>query len=58
MDSAPSPPIEPTPEPIYVQLMSKHQRHLYSYIRSLVPTHADADDVLQEASLTLWGKTE
>lgn len=48
----------PTPEPAYVQLISKHQRHLHSYIRTLVPTHADADDVMQETSLTLWQKRE
>lgn len=43
-------------EAAFVQLMAKYQRHLHSFIRSLVPTYADVDDVLQETSLALWEK--
>lgn len=56
--SAESTPDNPLSEAAYVQLLSKHQRHLNSFIRSLVPTHADADDVLQETSLALWEKRQ
>lgn len=48
----------PLSEAVFVQLLSKHQRHLSSFIRSLVPTHADADDVMQETSLALWEKRQ
>lgn len=44
------------PEAAFVQLMAKHQRHLHSFIKSLVPTYADVDDILQETSLALWEK--
>ena len=39
-----------------VQLMMKHQRRLFAYIMTLVPTRADAEDILQEASLTICEK--
>jgi len=39
-----------------VQLMIKHQRRLFAYIMTLVPTRADAEDILQEASLTICEK--
>lgn len=38
--------------------MAKHQRHLHSFIKSLVPSYADADDILQETSLALWEKRD
>ena len=37
---------------------SKHQAQLYAYICSLVPSFADADDILQETSLALWENFE
>lgn len=40
----------------FVGLLVKHQQSLYSYIRTLVPQHADAEDVLQQVSLVLWRK--
>ncbi len=39
-----------------VQLMMKHQRKLFGYILTLVPSRSDADDILQEASLTICEK--
>lgn len=47
---------EPPPSTLFVQLFAKHQSALHSFIGSLVPTKADADDVLQETSLALWKK--
>ena len=39
-----------------VQLMMKYQRKLFGYILTLVPSRADAEDILQEASLTICEK--
>lgn len=39
-----------------VQLMMKHQRRLFGYILTLVPSRADAEDILQETSLTICEK--
>jgi RNA polymerase sigma-70 factor (ECF subfamily) len=39
-----------------VQLMMLHQRKLFGYILTLVPSRADAEDILQEASLTICEK--
>ena len=37
-------------------LMTRHQRRIYSYIYTLVPRRADADDILQETSLVICEK--
>jgi RNA polymerase sigma-70 factor (ECF subfamily) len=39
-----------------VQLMMKYQRKLFGYILTLVPSRSDAEDILQEASLTICEK--
>ncbi len=39
-----------------VQLMMKNQRKIFAYVLTLVPTRADAEDILQEASLTICEK--
>ena len=39
-----------------VQLMMKYQRRLFAYIHTLVPSRSDADDILQETSLTICEK--
>jgi len=39
-----------------VQLMMKYQRRLFAYIHTLVPSRSDAEDILQEASLTICEK--
>jgi RNA polymerase sigma-70 factor (ECF subfamily) len=43
-------------EPSFVQELTASQRRLYGYILSLVPSPAEADDVLQETNLALWRK--
>ena len=40
----------------FVQLYSRYQRAIYGYIYTMVPHHADAEDLLSETSLTLWEK--
>jgi RNA polymerase sigma-70 factor (ECF subfamily) len=40
----------------FIRLFSLHTSSLYTYIRILVPNRADAEDVFQETSRTLWEK--
>jgi RNA polymerase sigma-70 factor (ECF subfamily) len=40
----------------FVRLFSLHTNSVYSYIHVLVPGHADAEDIFQETSRTLWEK--
>ncbi len=35
---------------------TRHQHSVHVYVRALVPNKSDADDVMQEVSLTLWSK--
>ncbi len=39
-----------------VQLMMKYQRRIFAYVHTLVPSRSDAEDILQEASLTICEK--
>ena len=41
---------------VFVELLTQHQRKLYSYIYSLIPNVTDSDDLLQETNLVLWNK--
>jgi RNA polymerase sigma-70 factor (ECF subfamily) len=41
---------------LFVQELTNGQRGLYSYILSLVPSPAEADDILQESNLVLLRK--
>lgn len=41
---------------LFLRLFLQNQRRLYAYIFTLLPNRADADDVLQEASLVMWDK--
>jgi RNA polymerase sigma-70 factor (ECF subfamily) len=41
---------------LFLRLFLQHERRLYAYIVTLLPNRADADDVLQEASLVMWDK--
>src|SRR5262245_11445724 len=41
---------------IFLRLFLQNERRLYAYILTLLPHRADADDVLQEASLVMWDK--
>jgi RNA polymerase sigma-70 factor (ECF subfamily) len=38
----------------FVRLLAAHQRRVFVYIAGLVPTAADADEILQETNLVLW----
>ena len=40
----------------FVRLFSLYAKSVYSYIHVLVPTHADAEDLFQETSRTMWQK--
>jgi RNA polymerase sigma-70 factor, ECF subfamily len=40
----------------FTALVREHGRSIYGHIRTLVPHCADADDVFQETSRTLWEK--
>lgn len=40
----------------FMQLYTRFHRQLYVYIATLVPNPLDAQDLLQETSLTLWKK--
>jgi RNA polymerase sigma-70 factor (ECF subfamily) len=40
----------------FLRFFLQNQRRLYAYILTLVANRADADDVLQEASLVMWDK--
>ncbi len=39
-----------------VQLLMKYQRRIFAYIHTLVPSRSDAEDILQEACLTICEK--
>ena len=41
---------------VFLRLFLQNGRRLYAYILTLLPNRADADDVLQEASLVMWDK--
>jgi RNA polymerase sigma-70 factor (ECF subfamily) len=40
----------------FLRLFLQNERRLYAYIFTLMPNRADAEDVLQEASLVMWDK--
>ncbi len=40
----------------FLRLFLTNQRAILCYIRSMVPAVQDADDILQETSITLWSK--
>jgi RNA polymerase sigma-70 factor (ECF subfamily) len=41
---------------LFLRLFLQNERRLYAYILTLLPNRADADDMLQEASLAMWDK--
>lgn len=41
---------------LFLRLFLQNERRLYAYVLTLLPHRADADDVLQETSLTMWDK--
>jgi len=42
----------------FTRLLAKHQSRIYSYIYTIMPNSADADEVFQETSVVLWRKFE
>jgi RNA polymerase sigma-70 factor, ECF subfamily len=40
----------------FVQLLAEHQRGVQAYVWTLVGNRDDADDIMQEASVSLWRK--
>src|SRR5947207_1672229 len=40
----------------FLRLFLQNERRLFGYVLTLLPNRADADDVLQEASLVMWDK--
>lgn len=44
----------PRDEELFLRCLAREQRRLYHYVYSLVPNAADADDVLQEATIVMW----
>lgn len=44
------------PDGEFITLLTSHQRRLYAFILSLVRDPVNADDILQDANLTLWRK--
>ena len=63
-DTAPAPPDPladdesrtPAKGKLFLRLFLQNERRLYAYVLALLPNRADADDVLQEASLVMWDK--
>jgi RNA polymerase sigma-70 factor, ECF subfamily len=51
-------PCDRTPDKskLFLPLFIRFERRIYSYIFTLVPRRADADDLLQETSLVMWDK--
>ncbi len=43
-------------EKLYIRLLSAHYVRIKSFIFTLLPNESDADDVMQETSITLWDK--
>ena len=42
----------------FARLFGRHARQIYSYILTLIPHWADAEDVFQETSTIIWEKFE
>lgn len=40
----------------YIRLLSAHYVRIKSFIFTMLPNESDADDVMQETSITLWKK--
>lgn len=46
----------PDKGPTFLRLFTAAERRVYAYVYTLLPNRADADDVLQEASVVMWEK--
>jgi RNA polymerase sigma-70 factor (ECF subfamily) len=40
----------------FIRLLMENERRIYAYVLTLLGNNADAEDVLQETSMTLWDK--
>jgi RNA polymerase sigma-70 factor (ECF subfamily) len=40
----------------FLRLFTAHEGAVRAFVRRVVPTRADADDVMQEVSIVLWEK--
>ncbi len=38
----------------YIALISKHQAAIYAFVRAMVPSAEDAEDIVQETNIALW----
>lgn len=57
MNCPPGPPSAPTPPyEEFVRLFVAHEPRLRGFVRSLLPTWTDVDEVMQETSLVAWRK--
>ena len=45
---------DPAPNEEFARLFASHHRRIFSYVRSMVPNHADAEEVFQETCVVLW----
>lgn len=47
---------ETTDRDLFVRLLMRHDRAIRSYLRALLPTANDVDEVMQEVSVVAWRK--
>lgn len=40
----------------FMSLFTRYQRHIYAYIRTLVPRCSDLDEIVQQTNAVLWEK--
>jgi RNA polymerase sigma-70 factor (ECF subfamily) len=50
--------IDPSRHSLFLRCFTIHEATLSAYVRRLMPSRADADDVIQEVALVLWAKFE
>src|SRR4051812_46890773 len=50
------PPSETERHHLFLRSFTAHEASIRAHVRRLVPTRADADDVMQEVSVVLWEK--
>ena len=51
------PPQSQSPDPReFIRLLMENERRIFAYIRTLLGNSTDAEDVLQETSMTMWDK--
>jgi DNA-directed RNA polymerase specialized sigma24 family protein len=51
-------PSDDNPPEEFIREITRYQSAIAAYIRSLLPTHPDYMDILQEVNVTLWKKTQ